>query len=54
MKVRATEPGPHDQEDVVDLLGDSTEDLPGWEADAGDDHGLRRLQEGPPASQRVY
>ena len=37
IKVCAAKPGPYDQEDVTDLLGDSAEDVPGRQADAGDD-----------------
>ena len=37
IKVCAAKPGPYDQEDVTDLLGDCAEDVPGRQADAGDD-----------------
>lgn len=47
-------PGPHSEEAVAHLLGDLPQDVPGRQADAGDDPGVRRLQEGPAASQRVH
>lgn len=47
-------PGPHDQEAAADLLGDLPQDPARRQADAGDDPGLRRLQEGPAARQRVH
>ena len=54
IKVCAAKPGPYDQKDVADFLGDCAEDVPGRQADAGDDSGVWRLQEGPAASQWVH
>jgi len=51
--VRAACAEPHDQEAAAHLLGDCAEDVGGREAAAGDDPGVRCVQEGPAAPQRV-
>ena len=43
-----------DLRDQAHLLGDLSQDVPRRQAHAGNDPRLRRLSQGPPASQRVY